>query len=82
MKRTRRNHGATFKAQVALAAVKGDTTLAELAEQFRVHPTQITEMETTTTGARGGCVWWRQTNGVHTRSQDPPCQDWPTGPGE
>jgi putative transposase len=43
MKRTRRNHGATFKAQVALAAVKGDKTLAELTEQFRVHPTQITE---------------------------------------
>ena len=43
MKRTRRNHGATFKAQVALAAVKGDKTLAELAEQFSVHPTQITE---------------------------------------
>ena len=43
MKRTRRNHGATFKAQVALAACKGDKALAELAEQFRVHPTQITE---------------------------------------
>ena len=43
MKRTRRNHGASFKAQVALAAVKGDKTLAELAEHFRVHPTQITE---------------------------------------
>ncbi len=43
MKRSRRNHGATFKAQVALAAVKGDKTLVELAEQFHVHPTQITE---------------------------------------
>jgi len=43
MRRTRRNHGAAFKAQVALAAVKGDKTLAELAEQFSVHPTQITE---------------------------------------
>ena len=43
MKRTRRNHGAAFKAQVALAAVKGDKTLAELAEHFSVHPTQITE---------------------------------------
>ena len=43
MTRTRRNHGATFKAQVAVAAIKGDKTLAELAEQFQVHPTQITE---------------------------------------
>lgn len=43
MKRTRRNHVATFKAQVALAAVKGDKTLAELSEQFHVHPTQVTE---------------------------------------
>ena len=43
MKRMRRNHGATFKAQVAVAAIKGDKTLTELAEQFSVHPTQITE---------------------------------------
>ena len=43
MKSTRRNHGAACKAQVALAAVKGDKTRAELAEQFSVHPTQITE---------------------------------------
>ena len=43
MKNTRRNHGATFKAQVALAAVKGDKTLAELAEKFDDHPTQITD---------------------------------------
>ena len=43
MRRTRRNHGATFKAQVAVAAIKGDKTLTELAEQFSVHPTQITE---------------------------------------
>ena len=43
MKRTRRNHGATLKAQVALAAIKGDKTLTELAEHFSIHPTQITE---------------------------------------
>lgn len=43
MKRTRRNHGGTFKAQVALAAVKEDKMVAELAEHFQIHPTQITE---------------------------------------
>ena len=41
-KRTRRNHTPAFKAKVALAAIKGDRTLAELAEQFDVHPNQIT----------------------------------------
>ncbi len=40
MKRARRNHGAFFKAQVALAAIKGDKTVAEWAEHFQVHPTQ------------------------------------------
>jgi len=43
MRRTRRNHGAPFKAPVALAAVKSEKMLAEVAEQFSVHPTQITE---------------------------------------
>jgi transposase-like protein len=43
MKRTRRNHAPGFKAKVALAAIKGDKTLAELAEHFDVHPNQISE---------------------------------------
>ncbi len=44
-RRPRRNHAPAFKAKVALAAIKGDRTLAELAEQFDVHPNQIINME-------------------------------------
>ncbi len=42
-RRPRRNHTAAFKAKVALAALKGDKTLSELAEQFDVHANQITQ---------------------------------------
>ena len=41
-RRPRRNHSAAFKAKVALAAIKGDRTIAQLAEHFDVHPNQIT----------------------------------------
>ena len=43
MKNKRRNHSAQFKAKVALAAAKGDKTIAELASEFDVHPNQIQE---------------------------------------
>src|SRR5271163_3280371 len=41
-RRVRRNHTPAFKAKVALAAIKGEMTLAQLAEHFDVHPNQIT----------------------------------------
>ena len=45
-RRTRRNHTAAFKAKVAMAAVKGDRTLAELAQAFDVHANQIVQWKT------------------------------------
>ena len=46
MKRPRRNHAPAVKAKVALAALRGDRTLAELAQQYDVHPNQIVQWKT------------------------------------
>jgi transposase len=45
-RRPRRNHTPVFKSKVALAAIKGDKTVAELAQQFDVHANQITQWKT------------------------------------
>jgi transposase len=45
-RRARRNHSPAFKAKVALAAIKGEKTLNELAQQFDVHVNQITQWKT------------------------------------
>ena len=55
MRRPRRNHAAAYKAKVALAALKGDKTLAELSEKFDVHASQILQWKTQLLdGAMGG----------------------------
>lgn len=55
-RRPRRNRTAVFKAKVALAALKGDKTLAELAQQFDVHPNQITDWKTRLQEGTAGAV--------------------------
>ena len=62
-RRPRRNHSAEFKAKVALAAVRGDRTLSELASQFDVHPNQITQWEDLVAGSGGAVIWRRDRAG-------------------
>ncbi len=50
-RRTRRTHSPSFKAKVALAAIKGERTIAQLADQFEVHPNQITTWKTQLEGS-------------------------------
>lgn len=46
MRRKRRSHSPEFKAKVALAAVRGDLTMAELVKKFDVHANQISDWKT------------------------------------
>ena len=53
-RRPRRNHSPAFKAKVALAAIKGDRTITQLAEHFDVHPNQVTTWKAQLEGAASG----------------------------
>ena len=54
-RRARRTHNPAFKAKVALAAIKGEKTLAELAQQYDVHPNQITAWKAQLLDGLQGC---------------------------
>ena len=69
-RRARRNHTPAFKAKVALAAVKGDRTLAQLAEHFDVHPNQITIVEGAARGHALPSVSVRERNAPATPAVD------------
>jgi transposase len=75
-KRTRRNHNPAFKAKVALAAIKGERTLAELAQLHDVHPNQITAWKAQLVEAAAGVVEAnRQGGGAHGRPEGPARED-------
>ena len=63
-RRPRRNHTPAFKARVALAAIKGDRTLVELAEQFDVHPNQITSWKAQLEGGAADVFGQGSSNGA------------------
>ena len=84
-RRPRRNHTPAFKARVALAAIKGDRTLAQLAEQFDVHPNQITswKAQLEERGSRRVRSRWGQRNRAAGRRREvAACQDRRADAGE
>ncbi len=68
MKRPRRNHSPAFKAKVALEALKGEKTVAQLAAHYDVHANQITSWEDPAAGERRR-DFWRRRRGERHRSR-------------
>jgi transposase-like protein len=66
MKKNRRKHSPSFKARVALEAVKGDETTAELASRFEAHPSQIRSWKKSLTEGAAGIFG----NEQHRRDKD------------
>src|SRR5947207_12995567 len=69
-RRARRNHTPAFKAKVALAAIGGQNTLAELAQHFDVHPNQITQWKSQLQEGAAGVFGSAAGGGAKTRPVD------------
>ena len=81
-KRPRRNHGAAFKAKVALEAVKEEQTLIQLSERFQVHPNQITEWKKQLLEKAPEVFEKGKKNPEEPDVKESPCQDRPADDGE
>jgi len=74
--RTRRNHSPSYKAKVGLAAVRGIKTMAELAEQFDVHPNQM-QVRLRKLLDQAGQLFDRGCHSPEDACQNRSADDWP-----
>ena len=69
-RRARRNHTPAFKAKVALAAIRGESTVSELAQHFDVHPNQITQWKSQLQEGAAGVFGCAASAGANTPTVD------------
>ena len=69
-RRPRRNHTPAFKAKVALAAIRGESTVSELAQHFDVHPNQITQWKSQLQEGAAGVFGSAAIAGANTSTVD------------